>query len=448
MARPLKQVMTLPPLQRLRAGARPASARKASPVRTTKRVLTRRVDHLEADSQKLQEQLAAAREALREQKDKTAHQRKLATQQRKLATQRQEQLIAAEDRLTALDLASQESIKIRKVQRTTPSFRQQYHDMRRTTRRAIRIDPDCWHPYRQLKLKLRNYQFAASHGVGIPRVYAVWDDIDDIDLEGLPETFAFKSDFGSGSRGVFLLRRVAPGRYETLDTGTAMTVTDLRAALEPHLKSRRVRGPYFAEEALIEPDGGVIPADVKIYSCYGRIAQVMLRTVTDLSDPESRAMRFLDADAQDVGDVMQDHDIDPHIAIPDTLPGMLSAVRHLSRGLGTPFCRIDMYSTTRGLVLGELTLTPGSSQVYTPEHDARMGAVWEDAQVERDLDLRGGRPFGILHGSHPTPILYPPDHISRSVDTGPWTMTRVDCEQWCFGPADALPERGGEISTG
>lgn len=392
-------------------------------MRTTRR-LRRELENHEARVARFEQELAVARERAQIQKDK-------ASRAWNTTGRRKEQWLAAKNRLAILEREASQVNAARRSERVTPSFRHQYHDMRRTTQRAVRIDPEEWHPYRQLKRKLRNYQFAASHGVTIPRVHAVWDDLGEINLESLPETFVLKSDFGSSSRGAYLLRRVAPGRYETLDGHTAMTVEDLRAALLPHLISTRVRGPFFAEELLVEPDGGTIPTDVKIYTCYGHIAQVILRNVTDLHDPETRTMHYLDADGADLGEVTSVHHIDYGVRPPSGLADLLDAARHLSRALGTPFCRIDLYSTTRGIVLGELPLTPGGPQVYSPEHDVRMGLVWQDAQVHRDLDLAHGRPFGILYGSHPVPAFYPPDHISRSVDPGPWSATAVSCEEWC-----------------
>ena len=93
-----------------------------------------------------------------------------------------------------------------------PSFRRRLQDLRRGTSEQLRtLDPDMLHPLRQIPRKLSNYRLAASHGVPVPRVFAVWRDLEELDLRGMPDVFVLKSDRGAGGRGVLW---IAPGSVE------------------------------------------------------------------------------------------------------------------------------------------------------------------------------------------------------------------------------------------
>ncbi len=122
---------------------------------------------------------------------------------------------------------------------------------------------------------------------------------------------------------------------------------------------------------------------------------------------------------------------DTSIPVPARLPEMVRIAAHLSRAVGLPFCRVDLFDTDDGVVLGEVTRTPGGNERYLPEHDAAMGLAWERAAFRLDLDLLAGRPPGVLHGPVPVDNPYPPSHVSRSADPGPWEPVVRPCEEWC-----------------
>lgn len=247
-------------------------------------------------------------------------------------------------------------------ERSTPSFRQQFRDMARQAQRAKVLDPDAWHPYRQLKCKLRNYRFAVSHGVGVPRIFGAWSSLDQIELDALPEEFALKSDFGSNGRGVMLLRRMGVDEFLVVNEGRTVTFEAITAHFRHHEDAGRVAGPYFAEE-LLPRQGGLLPVDVKIYAFYGGLGQVLLRRVGETDDGIETRYKFIDSTGADLGDIAPEFKRDVTIPTPDKFEEMLGAARHLSRALGVPFCRIDLYGTPDGIVLGELTLTDRKSVV-------------------------------------------------------------------------------------
>lgn len=311
-----------------------------------------------------------------------------------------------------------------------PSFRRNLLTLRRTTVDLRELDTQLQHPLRQLPFKLRNYRFAASHGVPVPTVLRTWSRPEQIDLTGLPEAFVVKSDGGAGSHGVLPLRRRG-GDFETLDGQRTLTADDVRDHFVERTAAARISGPFFAEVALRQPGGGPIPDDVKLYVTYGEVQQILLRRVARHGDLRSNSRRYVAADGSDLGEVLLGSPPDLTIPVPARLEEMVQIARHLSLAAGLPFVRIDLYDTDERVVLGEVTRTPGGTQRIRADHDEAMGLAWERAAYRLDLDLLAGRPPGLLHGHHPVSELYPSDHLSRSADPGAWSPVVVPCGTWC-----------------
>ncbi|HEY9468215.1 MAG TPA: ATP-grasp fold amidoligase family protein [Propionibacteriaceae bacterium] len=284
-----------------------------------------------------------------------------------------------------------------------PSFHRELQSLKNYGIAMAQADPESTHPMRQLSYKLAIYEFAASHGVASPQVFATWRSLADIDLDGLPEQFVLKSDGGAASHGVLPLRRLSPGRFVTVDGAQQFTSSEVVDHFARAAHEKKVWGIYFAEQFLEQPSGGFIPDDVKIYVAYGRVLQVLLRRVAEHGRDSSVTYKYVTAQGDDLGPITTTRIIDPTIPVPESLPRMVETAKHLSMAVGLPFCRVDLYDTTRGVVLGEITRTPGGAQTYVLGHDRWMGEQWLLARGELELDILNGRPFAMLYGEVPAP---------------------------------------------
>ncbi|WP_141495019.1 ATP-grasp fold amidoligase family protein [Kytococcus schroeteri] len=264
------------------------------------------------------------------------------------------------------------------------------------------------HPRRQIPKKLENFALAASHGVRPPHVHAVWRTPEAIDLAGLPDEFVLKSNGGAGSRGVYPVRRV-PGladTYEVADeTRRRLTGAEIIHNLTTDKKLSR---PWFAEELLVSDVGGAgLPMDYKFFSFYGEVGFAFTRHAPMHRGAEgwmdAQEFRYVDGEGQDIemrtGASRRDVPLSP------LLPEMLEAAKVLSRAVPLPFVRVDLYGTPQGVVMGEITLMPGSHVTdLLPLQDARLGRMWEEAEMRLQIDLaHNGRPYAILAGDHPVP---------------------------------------------
>mgnify|MGYP001167134534 FL=1 len=71
---------------------------------------------------------------------------------------------------------------------------------------------------------------------------------------------------------------------------------------------------------------------------------------------------------------------------------MLSIAARLSSLLKTPFISVDMYESTRGPVVGELTPAPGGPYYkkmyeFSQNYDIELGKAWERAEQRISAEL-------------------------------------------------------------
>lgn len=282
----------------------------------------------------------------------------------------------------------------------------------------------------QLPHKLRNLEFAASHGIRTPEVYDVWPDVSSIDLTTLPKTFVLKADGGAGSVAVFPLERVGDASYRAIGTDGVYSEDELKNRIQA--LGRNARKPYFAEELLRSADGGPIPNDVKCYMFYGQVGHILVRRVGEHSVSSSIRLKFVDENGTDYGPVAVGRTHDPSIAVPPALPELIAVAKHLSRAVGLPFCRVDLYETSHGIVLGEITRAPsGGNERFIEGHDELLGKRWIQGSASLSADLSIGRPVGQLFGTHADLRLYPPSDSPRAPAN--FGRTVRDCSDWCLG---------------
>ena len=308
------------------------------------------------------------------------------------------------------------------------SYRQSLRQHVRVFRAEHRLGLTTRSAALQLPYKLRTMELAASHGISTPEVYRVWPDVDSIDLSGLPDTFVLKADGGAGSVAVFPLQRSSDGRYDVVGGKGTYSEQEMRDRIRA--LGRRARAPYFAEEMLLDADGGPIPNDVKCYMFYGQVGHILVRHVARHGDASTIRLKFVDEHGADYGEVAVGRKHDPSIPVPASLPRMVNVAEHLSRAVGLPFCRVDLYDTSRGIVLGEITRAPsGGNERFVRAHDELLGERWVDGSARLAADLSAGRPAGPIFGNVSEVHLYPATDGGRSPAL--FGHTVVDCAEWC-----------------
>lgn len=361
----------------------------------------RRRDVVELRLHHLQDEMARVREASRQElvrrdEESEAERRRARRIRRALDGEREE----AEHRQRELDQVEERRSDLERRLRTS-SFRAKLSGQLA----AQRLSRDRrWHDtsvQAQLIVKLRNYALAQSHGIAVPNVHAVWQTVEDIRLDGIEaDRLVLKADRGHSGRAVIPLEHTGAG-WQTLDGSE--TLIDGRPT--PQIRRRLEEGgsgPYFAEEFLDSEIGGTLPADIKVYTCYGEILQVLVMQTDGLEagERDTFTRRYFDADGEGLGRVLPRVKLSFDMPRPEPWEELMDAARRLSVTVGLPFVRVDLYTTDRGPVLGELTPAPGGMQMYRQDRDLAMGAAWVDAEARLERDVARGRPAGTLFGEH------------------------------------------------
>ncbi|MCK0111275.1 hypothetical protein MWU75_03865 [Ornithinimicrobium sp. F0845] len=285
-----------------------------------------------------------------------------------------------------------------------PSWHTRVAEQTRVGRYTARRDTEREYPRFRLEEKLHNYELARSYGVPTPRVIGSWPRIEEVAWQELPESFVVKSDRGYSGTGVLPLRRHGD-RFRLIDSEDELSVDEIVSRFR---QARHVTGPYFVEE-LLPGTGAVLPDDIKIFAFYGEVADVMVRRVAKHADLASFSYRFLDAEGTDRGQVKERLRHDPGIEVPRDLGQMVEVSRVLSTAVPVPCLRVDLYQVPDGMVLGELTFLPGSSETYTVEHDRLLGRLYDEAESRLNLDFARGRPHAMVFGPHSRDLSAPID---------------------------------------
>jgi hypothetical protein len=267
-----------------------------------------------------------------------------------------------------------------------PSFRIRIHEERRL--RAW--EKEIGAPSRSVIAhgKFYVYDFARSHGIDVPEQYGMWDDVDDIPWDELPDKVVVKAARASTSRGVLPVRRVDGGwRRATRDT--IETDEQLRAHLAALVARETIRGPFSAEEFLDADGAGTPPVDVKCFAFYGDVQAVLLRRSPDFGNTAATQHRVVDLHGQDLVDEFGGRATHPDIPVTNALDDIVDCSRRFSLALRVPFSRIDMYEVGGRIVFGEVTPRPGNVW-FGPKVDVMLGEAWERAQVRLWRDIADG----------------------------------------------------------
>ncbi len=130
--------------------------------------------------------------------------------------------------------------------------------------------------YQESKLEARRVGVAA--GIRSPQLYRTFDNIEAVDLDGLPERFVLKPDRLASSHGVYLLVRRGPDQYWNMLARTMVSTAQIKA--DTLAVIRRVRqdvGQTIIAEELIVGENGPdeVPYDYKAWMFGGEPRFIM-----------------------------------------------------------------------------------------------------------------------------------------------------------------------------
>ena len=209
------------------------------------------------------------------------------------------------------------------------------------------------------KYFVRDYVISKGLGDILNEIHGVFDNVDEINIDELPEKFVLKANHGSGWLSICADRNNYNWKREKYKLDTWMKLNFYYKNQEWVYKDIK---PKIICEKYLGTEDGSLPKDYKIY-CFNGIPKFI-----DVCHEREKGLKV---DLYDLGWIKQS--VDKGNGMSDRIlprPVNYEYMLEIARTLSAPFphSRIDLYEVSGKVFFGEITLSPGNgSYVFTPE---------------------------------------------------------------------------------
>lgn len=207
-------------------------------------------------------------------------------------------------------------------------------------------------------------------------LYGVWDSLDNVPWDTLPDEFVMKVSNGYSNH-------VFKRKSEEFDVNKAIKTLKKSAAFTRSFF--KISGDMFAyitpqkiicEKLLHSMEGYKVPTDYKFYCFHGEPKYILVLWDRYGSSGKYNEV-FVDIDLKDRHE-LEGEASEQTYEWPSCLKEMIEAARKLSADF--PFVRVDFYEENGYPVFGELTFTPYHAQ--TQESMTELGALIDMSKME------------------------------------------------------------------
>lgn len=201
---------------------------------------------------------------------------------------------------------------------------------------------------------------------------AVFQNLNEIDLDKLPEQFVLKTNHSGGNTGVVICRD-----KKTFDLEAAKK--KLRISLNSDMFSSTREWPYtqikptvFAEQLITDESSSNDLKDYKFFCFDGIVKALFVGSERSSGDVK---FDFFDAEFKHL-DLVQTHPMSGQVlGKPKNFEKMKEIAEALSKGI--PHVRVDLYNVSGKIYFGELTFYHhGGFQPFHPESWDRLWGKW------------------------------------------------------------------------
>lgn len=251
------------------------------------------------------------------------------------------------------------------------------------------LPPDVARDLADIYTKAGQRRLGERLGIPMPKAYAIGVPLDEVlahaEVHALTR-FVVKPLSSHNAIGCRALVRTERG-YLDLRSGQLRSLASHRRAMSrAHARLRRPDA-WRLEELLLPIDGTLRAVDDYKFYCLGGRAELILHT-----RPHRRGKRikqFYDRDWQPVNVGLDDRKTFL-CETPVHGPALLGFAETAASRLVYPFMRVDVYDTTRGIVLGELTPGPGRRHSFNAYWNKYLLRRWHEAEAELLERIRSG----------------------------------------------------------
>lgn len=202
------------------------------------------------------------------------------------------------------------------------------------------------------KYEVRN--FVSSLGLGdiLNELYFVYESVDEIDFDKLPNSFVIKCTHGCGCN-IICSDKSKLNKEDAVRKLDKWMKTDYSLlSAEPHYAKIK---PRIIVEKFLGEEGGLSPIDYKIHCFHGE--PKLIEVVLDRAINQTKFI-FLDLNWNVLPYNRHSVNLKTQIEKPDKLDEMLDIARKLSSNF--TYVRVDLYYYNGKIYFGELTFTPSA----------------------------------------------------------------------------------------
>lgn len=226
------------------------------------------------------------------------------------------------------------------------------------------------------KYEVRKYIEEKGLGKYLVKLYGVWKNANEINLDALPNSFVLKTTDGGGGENVIIVSDKTKENFDSLrlKLNSWLDRKDINAGREWAYTGIK-KSQIIAEELLVNkdnPDAGI--EDFKILCFNGEPKYIIVD-----KDRYIDHKRNFYTPQWERKIVTTDHEqFDDDYPKPKNFEKMLEVAHELSKDF--PFVRVDLYNVDGTIYFGELTFYPWTGYVqFTPdEFDFELGSYFTE----------------------------------------------------------------------
>lgn len=208
------------------------------------------------------------------------------------------------------------------------------------------------------KVKVRNYVEKCGLKELLPTLYGIWENINDVDIDKLPEKFVLKTNHASGGDYIVICKdkTLVDWSTELKKIQSCLKINFAKYYCEYHYKY--IKPLIFAEELLDDKKEDRM-IDYKIHCFDGK--PYCVQVISNRSGNHI-LHNVYDFDWNELDFVTDGCRSNKKWDCPKSLPGMYEAARKLSAPF--KYARIDFYDVKGKPYFGEITLSPAGGNLY------------------------------------------------------------------------------------
>lgn len=216
------------------------------------------------------------------------------------------------------------------------------------------------------KYEVREYVREKIGEEYLNELYDVYNSVEEIDLDKLPNQFVMKTTHDSGGVIVCKNKDDIGWDYELLKFKMRLKLNYYYTLREPYYKF--VKPKIICERLLVDKIHGT-PLDYKIFCFNGKPTYIQV----DCDRFENHKRNIYDTDWNLLELRIIYENTNYKIKKPKNLEEMLRCATKLSKGIN--FCRVDFYSINEKIIFGEITFFPegGFGKIIPEKYDRLLG---------------------------------------------------------------------------